>query len=95
MIKKKTIIIAEAGVNHNGKLKNAIKLIDAAAKSGADYIKFQHTNPNIISKNAKKADYQIKNTKIKESQRKMVKKFHLNWQKAYPVLLSYCKKKKN
>ena len=94
MMRKKTIIIAEAGVNHNGKLNNAIKLIDVAAKSGADYIKFQHTNPNIISINAKKADYQIKNTKTEESQRKMIKKLHLNWQKAYPVLLKHCKKKK-
>jgi N,N'-diacetyllegionaminate synthase len=67
MMRKKTIIIAEAGVNHNGKLNNAIKLIDVAEKSGADYIKFQYTNPNIISINAKKANYQIKNTKIEES----------------------------
>ena len=70
-MKTKTIIIAKAGVNHNGKLKNAIKLIDTATKSGADYVKFQHTNPNIISRNADKADYQTKNTKTKESQRKM------------------------
>ena len=44
-MKNKTIIIAEAGVNHNGNIKLAIKLIDVAAKSGADFVKFQHTNP--------------------------------------------------
>ena len=91
---KKTILIAEAGVNHNGKIKSAIKLIDKAASSGADYVKFQHTNPNLISKSAKKADYQIKNTKSDESQRDMIKKLHLNWKKAYPILLKRCKKKK-
>ena len=63
MKKNKIVIIAEAGVNHNGQLENAIKLIDQAAKSGADYIKFQHTNPDLISPKAKKAKYQIKNTK--------------------------------
>ena len=76
VMKKKTIIIAEAGVNHNGKIKNAIKLINKAASSGADYVKFQHTNPNLISSNAKKADYQTKNTNNTESQREMIKKLH-------------------
>ena len=67
-MKNKTIIIAEAGVNHNGNINLAIKLIDAAAKSGADFVKFQHTNPDLISPFAKKAKYQINNTKNKQSQ---------------------------
>ena len=91
---KKVIIIAEAGVNHNGKIQNAVKLIDSAAKCGADYIKFQHTNPNLISHNAEKAPYQIKNTNNKENQKKMIQKFHLDWKKAYPILLRRCKEKK-
>ena len=45
----KTIFIAEAGVNHNGSIKIACKLIDIASNAGADFIKFQHTNPNLIS----------------------------------------------
>jgi N,N'-diacetyllegionaminate synthase len=70
MLKKnKVIIIAEAGVNHDGKIEKAIKLIDEAAKCGADYIKFQHTNPNLISSKAKKAKYQIKNTKKKKNKK--------------------------
>ena len=56
----KVIIIAEAGPNHNGKIKNAFKLIDIAKRCGADFIKFQTSKPeNHISKFAKKANYQI------------------------------------
>ena len=54
------IIIAEAGVNHNGNLNKALSLVDVAAKSGADYIKFQTFIPHkIASPKAKKAKYQI------------------------------------
>ena len=53
------IIIAEAGVNHNGELEIAKKLIAAAADAGADYVKFQTYNTDkLVSKNAKKAEYQ-------------------------------------
>ena len=55
---KKITFIAEAGVNHNGSLKNALKLVDIASKAGADYVKFQLTNSNLISKIAPKAKYQ-------------------------------------
>ena len=48
----KIIFIAEAGVNHNGSIDKACKLIDIAADAGADFIKFQHTNPSLISKKA-------------------------------------------
>jgi N,N'-diacetyllegionaminate synthase len=90
----KTIIIAEAGVNHNGDINKALQLINKAAETGADYIKFQHTNPDLISKYAKKAKYQINNTKNNESQKSMVDRFHLDWFKAYPILIAQCKKKK-
>jgi N,N'-diacetyllegionaminate synthase len=58
----KTIVIAEAGVNHNGDLELAKKLVSAAAEAGADYIKFQTFKANkIVTKTAKKADYQERN----------------------------------
>lgn len=88
------IIIAEAGVNHNGKLKTALRLIDEAAKVGANYIKFQHTNPELISPSAPKAEYQKKNTKNNNTQKKMIEKLHLDWSKAYPILIKRCKIKK-
>ena len=91
---KKTIIIAEAGVNHNGNINTALKLIDKASLVGADYIKFQHTNPNLISPFAKKAKYQIDNTKNKNSQKKMIEKLHLNWSKYYEKIIKRCRQKK-
>ena len=61
---KKTIIIAEAGVNHNGNINLAKKLINVASKAGADYVKFQSFKADkLVSPSAKKASYQIKNTK--------------------------------
>lgn len=75
-----TIIIAEAGVNHNGSLELAKELVVKAVAAGADYIKFQTFNSEkCISRNAKKADYQIQNThKASESQLEMVKKLELS-----------------
>ena len=62
MKKNKTIIIAEIGVNHNGKLKLAKKLIEIAAKANVDYVKFQTSIPSLhISENAKQAIYQKNN----------------------------------
>ena len=90
----KTIIIAEAGVNHNGKINLALKLIDKAALAGADYIKFQHTNPDLISPFAKKAKYQIDNTNNKSTQKKMIEKLHLDWNKYYKEIIKRCKKNK-
>jgi N,N'-diacetyllegionaminate synthase len=74
------IIIAEAGVNHNGELKKAIELVEVAANTGADYVKFQTFKTDLnISKSAKKADYQEKNTGNTESQFEMVKKLELSF----------------
>jgi len=94
MTTRKTIIIAEAGVNHNGSIKNALKLIDEAAKCGADIVKFQHTNPELIAPQAKKADYQIQNSKKNESQKEMISNLHLDWTKSYKILIDRCRKKK-
>jgi len=89
-----TVIIAEAGVNHNGDINLAKKLIDAAAEAGADYVKFQTFKTELlVSKNAKKADYQIKNQKNKNnSQFDMLKKLELAEETHYK-LIDYCKQK--
>lgn len=91
---KKTLIIAEAGVNHNGDINNAIKLIDIAVEAGVDYIKFQTFKAEkLVSKNAKKADYQIQNMEGEEdSQYAMLKKLELSLQD-HETLINYCKSK--
>ena len=90
----KTIIIAEAGVNHNGDINTAKKLIDAAADAGADYVKFQTFKASrLVSKSAQKADYQNTNTgNSKESQLEMLQKLELSEADHY-LLLNYCKQK--
>ena len=70
----KTIVIAEAGVNHNGDLAQAKNLIKVAAESGADYVKFQMFEAEkLATPSAIKADYQIENTNSSESQFQMLK----------------------
>ncbi len=92
MNNKKTIIIAEAGINHNGSLNQAKELIDVASESGADYVKFQTFNTeDLVTKHAKKAEYQIKNTEGFENQFKMLKKLELK-KKDHFELIEYCKK---
>lgn len=88
-------LIAEIGVNHDGNLEKAKKLINIAKNAGADCVKFQTYNPlNLISNNAKKAPYQIKNTKKKsESQFQMLEKLKLSYSD-HEKLISYCKKRK-
>ena len=91
---KKPIIIAEAGVNHNGKIHIAKKLINLAKKSNANYIKFQfYKTENLVTKNAKLAPYQKKNLRLKLSQMKMLKKYELNINQI-KILFNYCKRKK-
>jgi N,N'-diacetyllegionaminate synthase len=88
------IIIAEAGQNHNGKLKLAYKLVDVAKKCGADFIKFQTSIPKLhISKFAKKANYQIKNWGQRESQLQMLQKISLTYED-FKKLKKYCNRKK-
>ncbi|EAH7178279.1 N,N'-diacetyllegionaminate synthase [Campylobacter coli] len=88
---KKALIIAEAGVNHNGDLNLAKKLIEVAAKSGADFVKFQSFKAELcVSKNAKKAAYQLKTTAKDESQLEMIKKIELDFN-AHQLLISHAK----
>ena len=93
IIKDRVIIIAEAGVNHNGNLEKAIKLIDVAAKAGADFVKFQtFSSKRLVTKQAQKAAYQSENTLLKESQFEMLRQLEipLDW---YPKLLQRCDEK--
>ena len=74
----KTMIIAEAGVNHNGELELAKKLIHVAAKSGADFVKFQTFNADrLVTKKVLKAQYQMQNSESSESQFEMLKRLEL------------------
>ena len=93
--KNKTIIIAEAGINHNGDINLAKKLIDVASKAGADYVKFQTFNVDqLILKNTKTASYQKRNLNNDISQYEMLKKYQLT-DSMHKELLKYSKKKKN
>jgi N,N'-diacetyllegionaminate synthase len=91
---ERVLIIAEAGVNHNGDLELAKKLIDAAADAGVDYVKFQTFNSKkLVSKSAEKADYQKENTNDAiESQLKMLQRLELS-KENHLVLIEYCKTK--
>ena len=74
----RTLIIAEAGVNHNGDLELARQLIDAAAEAGADLVKFQTFNADrLATRSAPKADYQTQTTDAKESQHEMLRRLEL------------------
>lgn len=81
---QKTLIIAEAGVNHNGDMELAKQLIDVAADADADIVKFQSFKlDKLVSKNARKADYQLKNTGDADgSQYEMLKKLSITTESA-------------
>lgn len=86
-------IIAEAGVNHNGLVALAKKLIDVAVESGVDAVKFQtFKTENLVSKNAQKANYQKETTDKEESQFNMIKKLELDIN-THHDLIAYCKTK--
>ena len=83
-------IIAEAGVNHNGSLDLAKRLADVAVDAGADAVKFQtFKTENLVSRNAKKADYQKETTDTSESQFDMIKKLELDMD-IHQKLIDHC-----
>lgn len=89
----RVLIIAEAGVNHNGKLGLAYKLVAAAVKAGADAVKFQTFKPEkVVSRFAEKAEYQKETTGLAESQLDMIKKLDIGYE-AFADLKKYCAKK--
>lgn len=88
--KSKVFIIAEAGVNHNGSLETAKKMIDQAAIAGADAVKFQAFKAdNLVSKNADMADYQKRNLNKNTTQYEMLKKLEFG-EKEFIELNNYC-----
>ncbi|WMJ72889.1 N-acetylneuraminate synthase [Cytophagaceae bacterium ABcell3] len=90
---KKTIIIAEAGVNHNGDLDMAFELIDKAAEAGADFVKFQTYNTErLVSPYAQKAKYQKENMPGGENQYDMLKRLELS-EKDHYKLIDRCRLK--
>jgi N,N'-diacetyllegionaminate synthase len=87
------IIIAEAGVNHNGSIELAKKMIDIAVEAGVDYVKFQTFKAEkLVTIYAQKADYQKETTNINESQFEMIKKLELNIN-SHKRLIKYCNSK--
>jgi N-acetylneuraminate synthase len=89
-----TLIIAEAGVNHNGDINIAHQMIDVAAEAGVDYIKFQtFKSVRAVSRKAAQASYQTENTGVKENQLEMLKRLELTEEEHF-LLQEHCKKRK-
>ena len=87
-----TLIIAEAGVNHNGSIKTAEQLIETAAEAGADLVKFQTFSADrLVTGSASKADYQLETTSTSESQHEMIRKLELS-REMHEELIAHCKK---
>lgn len=87
----KTLIIAEAGVNHNGDLAQARQLIDVAAEAGADMVKFQTFSADkLVTTHARKADYQIQTNDADESQHAMIRRLELT-REMHVTLIAHCK----
>ncbi len=93
LVKPPCYIIAEAGVNHNGDMDIAREMIEVAADAGANAVKFQSFRPkDLVSLNAPKAQYQLKNTSEVESQRAMLEALALS-DNDHEELIAYCSKK--
>ncbi len=91
---KKVFIIAEIGVNHNGSMELAKRLIDEAVEAGCDAVKFQsYKAENLVTPDAPKAKYQMKGAAASESQYSMLKKLELS-PGDHKVLMDHCRKKK-
>ena len=92
-MKNKVLIIAEAGVNHNGSMELARKLVDAAAEAGVDMVKFQTFKAEkLVTIDAAQAEYQQKNTGKSESQYAMLKRLELS-ERDHEELIAYCQQK--
>lgn len=90
MKQKKTLIIAEAGVNHNNQLPIALELCDAAKEAGADVVKFQTwRTESIITHDVAQADYQAMNTGVTESQFDMLKRLEMSYED-FRVIKHHC-----
>jgi N,N'-diacetyllegionaminate synthase len=88
----RTVIIAEAGVNHNGDVAKARRLVEVAAQSGADFVKFQTFKADgLVTRQAVKADYQRKLTAEDESQYDMIRRLELT-QEMHVQLIEHCKR---
>lgn len=94
MLKRKVIVIAEAGVNHNGDINLAKKLIDVAAEANADFVKFQtFSADSIVTRAAKKAVYQVQNMGGSESQHEMLRRLELTFD-MHDELIAHCATRK-
>lgn len=89
----RTLIIAEAGVNHNGDIELAKQLVEVAAEAGADYVKFQTFSADrLVTRSANKAEYQQRTTSISETQYEMLKKLELSVE-MHLELIRHCEQK--
>ena len=92
MMRRAILIIAEAGVNHNGRIETAGQLIEIAAEAGADLVKFQTFSADrLVTGSASKADYQLETTSTSESQYEMIRKLELS-REMHEELIAHCKK---
>jgi len=91
---KRTLVIAEAGVNHNGDLGLALELIDAASSAGADIVKFQTFKADrVVTRTARKAEYQDRTTEVGEAQHEMLRRLELT-QSMHEKLIAHAKARK-